>query len=641
MKTKPEFLIVGSGGGGGTIAWVLARAGYDVTVLEQGPDFAANHRDPKKPFDPSIHNEAFYRLGKPDPKRRLRGDYNTFMERGSGTPAKPFNGGWTGSVLGGGSVLWGTWSFRALPIDFKLRTLFEKTGQLAGLEADGYSIADWPIEYAEMLPYFTVAEALLGVSGDRSAVNKSIAESDWYKDFAQRFTGDAFFGTPNQWFPDTPYPLGPYPMTPVGRLVFDGFESNSVQKMSAFPTPVAIVQPGSSGLSTRDAIAAALASQAGALKGGIWAQRADQLWSDQIRQACNMCGFCGEFLCWGRTGPKWGTQDTVFKELRQTKNVDIRCNAKVVEVLYDKDTKVAAGVAYLDLTDPDHPRRVEQSAEYVILSCGAVQTARLLFLSGPPEGLGNSTDQLGRNATFHLFGMTAKALLAEKFQGLLHGEFGPTGNVSTFWGYFLKHPASQKWIKAGHFTSAAKKNPLEDAVGAVNGSTPLIGDALLDRVIENNRRFEIRLTGDDLPVPDNRVTLDPKYVDEYGVPVARISRKLGPNEVRLFEAAQPALKSVFTDYVDKGVMAGPKIEDAIVSLVGDHQMGTCRMGDDPEKSVVNRYCRLHDARNVFVVDSSFMPTGLGLNPMVTVVANALRVGSWMVQTKKAGRELWK
>jgi choline dehydrogenase-like flavoprotein len=79
--------------------------------------------------------------------------------------------------------------------------------------------------------------------------------------------------------------------------------------------------------------------------------------------------------------------------------------------------------------------------------------------------------------------------------------------------------------------------------------------------------------------------------------------------------------------------------DALVDLIGDHQMGTCRMGNDPNTSVLDRNCRLHDCPNVFVVDTSFMPTGFGLNPMVTVVANALRVGTWIVQESRAGTAL--
>ncbi len=642
MKSKPDFLIVGSGGGGGTIAWVLASAGYDVLILEQGRNLAQQLRNPVLPFDPAVHDEELFRLRKPDPKRRLRGDYNTFQDLGTQDPARAFDGGWTGSVLGGGSVLWGTWSFRPLPIDFRLKTYYERTGELGQLQKEGYNVADWPLAYQEMMPYFHVAETLLGVSGDRAGMNRSIRESAWYQDLRTRFGGEAWFGTDAQWLPDAAFPLGAYPTTPVGRVVWDGMDHKG---MHPFPTPTAIVQPGSAGFGTQAAIANALNQHRDELDGALWNRPVEQLWSNQIRQACNMCGYCGEYLCWGRTSPKWGTADTTLRELGQRDNAEIRCNAKTLEVLYDAASRRATGVAYLDLTDPDHPRRVEQLAETVIISCGAVQTARLLLLSGPPDGLGNSSGQLGHNAMFHLFGLGMRTVLGEAFQGRLHGELGPTGNTSTFDTYFVRD-GDGRWIKGGHLTSAAKKNPLEDAVNAVNGSSK--AGAFLDQLLVNNRTFEIRLTGDDLPCADNRVSLDPTYVDEYGVPVARISRRsisdaagnkfVGPNEQRLDAAAQGAMKAVFELYAAKqgALTAAPKPTQAILSLVGDHQMGTCRMGEDPSTSVVNRYGRLHDVDNVFVVDSSFMPTGLGLNPMVTVVANALRVGTHIVTRLQQG-----
>ncbi|WLA66184.1 GMC family oxidoreductase [Bradyrhizobium diazoefficiens] len=97
------------------------------------------------------------------------------------------------------------------------------------------------------------------------------------------------------------------------------------------------------------------------------------------------------------------------------------------------------------------------------------------------------------------------------------------------------------------------------------------------------------------------------------------------------------MAKIFKKQTDAGVILRAEPTPAILSLVGDHQMGTCRMGDAPETSVVNRFCRLHEAKNVFVVDSSFMPTGLGLNPMVTVVANALRVGTHIVNALRKGQ----
>jgi len=137
------------------------------------------------------------------------------------------------------------------------------------------------------------------------------------------------------------------------------------------------------------------------------------------------------------------------------------------------------------------------------------------------------------------------------------------------------------------------------------------------------------------------VDLDPTFVDEYGFPVARITRNFGGNEQLMFQLVESRLRKTCDLYVKKGILKDADIifGKAIVDLIGDHQMGTCRMGDDPTTSVVDRYCRLHDVPNVFVVDTSFFPTGFGLNPMVMTVANALRVGTGIVEQSKRGNEL--
>jgi choline dehydrogenase-like flavoprotein len=306
--------------------------------------------------------------------------------------------------------------------------------------------------------------------------------------------------------------------------------------------------------------------------------------------------------------------------------------------MYDQRTRRATGVRYLDISDPDHPRACVQQARHVIVCCGAVQTARLLLMSGPPAGLGNSNDLVGRYAMFHLFGLGIKATLPKKFQGLLHGEFAHTGNTTSFEPYFIKEEATGLWWKAGTMTSTAKKNPLENADGKLRGKfPPMIGRPLLSAMEDYNRTLEVRLTADDLPMARNRIDLDPTYVDEYGFPVARITRDFGENEKKMFGLAKGQFDQVTDIYVKKDIIKKESISfsNAIVDLIGDHQMGTCRMGDDPNESVVDRFCRMHEVPNVFVVDSSIFPTGFGLNPMVTVVANALRVGTWI--TEKAGR----
>src|SRR5262249_44136423 len=104
----------------------------------------------------------------------------------------------------------------------------------------------------------------------------------------------------------------------------------------------------------------------------------------------------------------------------------------------------------------------------------------------------------------------------------------------------------------------------------------------------------------------------------------------------MFDLTQPMMKKVWQPYLGLPRKSDPIVSPGNLELIGDHQMGTRRMGDDPQTSVIDRFCRVHGVPNLYVVDSSFMPTGLGLNPMVSVVANALRVGSWIVQ--EAGKD---
>jgi GMC oxidoreductase len=115
--------------------------------------------------------------------------------------------------------------------------------------------------------------------------------------------------------------------------------------------------------------------------------------------------------------------------------------------------------------------------------------------------------------------------------------------------------------------STAKKNPLEN----------------------HSRSIELRLTGDDLPMARNRVDLDPRYVDEYGLPVARITRDFGPAEREMFELTKSMMEGVLSQEGCVKQVSTPgkpdklvlNSKDAMVDLIGDHQMGTCRMGRGP------------------------------------------------------------
>lgn len=638
---ETDFIVIGSGGGGGTIAWMLAKAGFKVVILEQGPDIAEDLYQQAVQYNPYTHDEHRFRVDRPARHRRPRGDYNTFRATDD-ERATPFTGGWTSSVLGGGSVGWGAWSTRALPIDYQLRTHFKATGQLAKLEHEwGYSIPDWPVSYPEMDPFYNVAETLLAVGSDRETVNAGIHASGWY----QAFATEDYFQQAGNWTPSFPFPCPPHPRTPVGEFIAHGARAAGLHPL---PVPTGIVSPGSPSYSTRLAIKDALAGWGNGTRPAFWTQAADEIWSTRVRDACNLCGFCGEYLCWGHRGPKSGTRSSMLRELQDVPTAEVCTHARVFEITYDEVTKRATGVRYLDVRDPDSPRVVTRQARHVIVSCGAVQSARLLLLSGPPEGLGNTHDQVGRYATFHLFGLSATCFLPEEFQGSLRAELGHTGNTILFDHYFVRDdrpglPTSDLWWKSGTMVSTAKKNPLDNGDNRIKSG--LIGRGLITAMERYNRSIELRLTADDFPRAITRVDLDPTYVDEYGLPVARITRSLGEHEELIFTLMRPKLQAVFQHFRDTGVLQDQpgapavRVSSADPMLIGDHQMGTCRMGEDPATSVVDRFCRLHRVPNVFVVDTSFFPTGFGLNPMVTVVANALRVGSWIVDQARNGDQL--
>ena len=131
---------------------------------------------------------------------------------------------------------------------------------------------------------------------------------------------------------------------------------------------------------------------------------------------------------------------------------------------------------------------------------------------------------------------------------------------------------------------------------------------------------------EDLPEEHNRVTLDPVLKDSNGIPAAKVDYKIGENTRRMMEHGIARA----TDILEAAGAKGIYTSRTLLNSPG-HMLGTCRMGDDPERSVVNSWGRSHDVKNLFIVDGSTWVTGGGLNPTSTIQAVALYMADQIKQ----------
>jgi choline dehydrogenase-like flavoprotein len=300
-----------------------------------------------------------------------------------------------------------------------------------------------------------------------------------------------------------------------------------------------------------------------------------------------------------------------------TGRYELRPDCYVREITVD-DRGRAKGAVYAD-ADGD---LIEQEADVIVLACGAVETARLLLLSQStrfPNGLANTSDLVGRNVTFHEYS-AAVGLFDDPVYAWAGG-----GYVSASSFQFYEHDDSRGFAGGGHIACAGVGIPLP--INWALPDRPLWGAQAkqMDRDYFNHS-MAVAMVVHDMPQHDNRIELDEKVKDAWGLPVARVTltphqndldmgRFLIDRNAEILEAA--GASKVYRVYMDK------------VTGNCSHQHGTTRMGDDPDASVLNRWCQAHNVDNLFVVDGGSFPTGTGANPTLTMMANAWRVSEYI------------
>ena len=509
MNNHYDIVIIGTGAGGGTLAYRLAPSGKRILMLERG-DYLP--RGPENWDSRDVFVKGRYKA----PEEWYDKD---------GRPFHPGAHYW----VGGNTKMYGAILFRLRERDF---------GEVR--HYDGISPA-WPISYADLAPYYTQAERLYHVHGQRGA-------------------------DPTEPPEHSPYPYPAVSHEPrIQRLADDLTRAG----LHPFPLPVGVML--------------------------------DE--SDREHSACVRCSRMDGFPC--LVDGKADSHVVAVRPALQHPNVTLLRRARVHRLETDRTGRSVTGV----VVDRDGAREV-YTGDIVVVACGAVNSAALLLASASdrhPDGLANSSGVVGRHYMAHL----NSALIA------LSKEPNPTRFQKTLGVNDFYWRADDFAYPLGHIQMLGKTDGQMLRAGAPRG-TP---GPVLDYVAKH--AIDLWLTTEDLPRPGNRVTLDRagriqvSYTDYNTEGHRRLVGKL--------KALLPQL-GCRDRLIPNTVTRDERIPIAGVA----HQCGTVRFGTDPRSSALDVNCKAHDLDNLYVVDTSFFPSSSAVNPALTAMANAMRVGDHLL-----------
>ena len=503
---ETDILIIGTGAGGGTMAYALRSLGARVLVVERG-DFL-----PNEPQNYSA--EAVF----------LQNRYKT-AERWQDDRGATFAPG-VHYFVGGNTKMYGA----ALP---RLRL-----GDFDDIQHAGGISPAWPIRYDDLAPFYDEAERLYWVHG-ASGID-----------------------------PTDPPRSGPFPFPamPADPYMEDLNAKFRMQGLHPAPLPV--------GLDYRD--------------GG----------------RCIRCATCDAFPC--QFDAKGDADVCTVRPALESPDVTLWTNAFARRLFTDDSGRRVVGA---EIDRDGEITRV--SAEAVIVSCGAVNSAILLLRSANakhPNGLANSSDLVGRNYMVH-----GNSILVA---------VDPTHKNPTV---FQKTVTINDWYLAGSdpdfpwpMGNIQPVGKLQAAM-LVGGAPSFTPRAVLKEIAA--RSVDWWIMSEDLPDPANRVTIAP----DGGI---RVTWR--PNNVAAHDALMHRAKTMLR-------RAGyPILLDQRMGIAtNSHQCGTARFGTDPATSVLDTNCKAHDLDNLWVVDSSFFPSSTAVNPALTIVAQALRAGASIMKRYQA------
>lgn len=440
-------------------------------------------------------------------------------------------------------------------------------------ELEDANLADWPFDYKDLAPYYRRAERVIGISGPPNAQPEH----------------------PDNWS----YPMKAVDETYAGQLVREGAEELGYEP---FTSPQAVVT-----------------------------ESYDE--PRPTREACTYCGHCCFYGCYEDVkGAKSSTLVTTIPDAIETGNLEVKDNALAKRIEVDSNGDVS-GVTYID-KEAGKERTI--TADAVVVSGNALETPRLLLNSSSehhPDGLANSSGQVGRNLMFHMDYTQIFGKFDESVQQANYGTWSNKSvenfilsshideDVDFVTGSVLQMSSINGPVKyAGHWKQLYAGDKMAP-------DSPSWGEDF-QREMENfENTIWMWAPVEDVPRERNRIQPDPSNPDEWGIPGMEISYENHPQDFKAQEYVAERGKEI--------LKAGGASEVWSVGVGANHRgsshlMGTARMGTDPDKSVVDGWGRSHDVNNLFIADGSLFPTSTGYNPTETIQALAFRVAGEII-----------
>ncbi|WP_420321111.1 GMC oxidoreductase [Flagellimonas sp.] len=327
-------------------------------------------------------------------------------------------------------------------------------------------------------------------------------------------------------------------------------------------------------------------------------------------------------------GAYFSSVSSTLPAAERTGNMTLRPDSIVHEVIYDPNTKKATGVKVIDRETKEE---FEFKAKVIFLCASAIASTAILMQSKSDRfenGLGNDSDQLGRNIMDHHLGVGASGKF-DGFEDKYYKGRKPNGVYIPRFRNLGGSSNTDKFLRGYGYQGGARRSNWEDTIAEMSHGTGL-KDAILK---PGGWNFGIGGFGEVLPYEDNRMTLDYDNLDQWGLPTVTFDAEFKENEWNMRED----MKNQAVEMLEKAGLRDVKPFDNPGALgLGIHEMGTARMGRDRKTSVLNGYNQVHDCKNVYVTDGAFMTSASCVNPSLTYMAFTARAANHAAQELKKG-----